>query len=253
MVAKAFHFAIVSGYSDCRVFGSTFDLSRKELFMKTLRCSLLIVILLISGCSKKEIIGTDRVTSESRSLSAFSTLNVQGLYTVSITIGSSQSVSITTNGNLQPFIQTTVSGKTLTVQTKKGYTLKPQGIPSIDIVTPELSRIDASGNNRLLVKNLASGNLKLNLSGTNAFTGQGSIKTFTLKTSGNSIVDAQHLLAKEVDINSSGNAKMLVNAKENLDVSISGAATITYFGNPSVSKQINGSGAVTPAQEIINK
>ncbi len=221
--------------------------------MKTKYSLILMIGLLLVGCGKKEIVGTDKVITQVRPLSAFSSLSISGYYKVNITIGNPQAVTLSTNGNLFPYIQTNVKSKTLTVQTKRGYILRPQGVPAVDIVMPVISEIEMSGNNQLTIKGLTHGALKLNLSGSNQFAGLGAVDTFTIKSSGNTNINAQKLVANEMDIDSMGNIKVLSNVKNSLRVNVAGMGTISYVGNPKVRQTINGSASVTRVQETINK
>jgi Putative auto-transporter adhesin, head GIN domain len=222
--------------------------------MKTMQWSLMLLFsLLLVGCGKSEIVGTEKVMVQTRPLAAFSGLTVSGFYIINVTMGNPQAITLRTNGNLFPYIRTDISRKTLTIETKKGYVLRPQGVPEINIVVPVLSQIDVSGDNRITIKGLTNGDFTLNVSGSNQFVGQGSLNSFTMKASGNTNLDAQKLVANTVDIDSTGNAKMIVNAKNSLKINIAGAATISYIGNPTVKQTINGSGAITKVKEIINK
>lgn len=215
--------------------------------------SFLLLSLLLVGCGKKEIVGTDKIIAQARTVDTFKTVNISGYYDVNITIGQPQSVIVKVNGNLLPYIESTVSGKTLTVQTKKGYLLRPQGIPTVDIVIPALKEVDLSGNNHVVLKSFTGDSLELRFAGSNQFEGQGATNSLTVDVSGNTVIDTQKLVADKVELNSNGNSKFFVNAKDSLKVTISGNGIVNYLGNPKVSQTINGSGTISKAQETINK
>jgi Putative auto-transporter adhesin, head GIN domain len=214
---------------------------------------LFLLSLLLIGCGNKEIVGTEKVLAQPRSVSAFNQVNVSGYYNINITIGSPQSVVVKVNGNLLPYIETSVKGKTLTIQSKKGYLLRPQGVPEIDIVSPSVSKIELSGKNRLDLHNFQGTDLEINLSGSNQFSAKGAVSSFSMALSGNSSIDAQQLIANKVAIDSNGNSKILINAKDKLTVSISGNSLISYLGNPKIKQTINGSGAIAKMQETVTK
>jgi hypothetical protein len=214
---------------------------------------LLLLSIILFGCGKKEIIGTEKFSAQSRTVSAFSAIDVSGYYNVNVTIGNPQSLVVKINGNLLPFITTTVRGKTLTVQSKRGYLLRPQGIPEIDIVVKSLEKIALSGNNHLTLMNYRGNELRIDFSGANQFVGQGTVSALYLKASGNTDIDARRLFANKVDIDVNGNSKILVSAKDQLLIAISGNGVINYLGNPKISQTINGSGTITKMQETISK
>jgi hypothetical protein len=214
---------------------------------------LLSLSLFLVGCGKKEIVGTNKIATQSRIVSVFSSLSISGYYNIHITIGNPQAVAIKVSSNLLPYIESTVKGKTLTVQTKKGYLLRPQGIPEVDIVVPKLNKITLSGNNHATVKAYSGDSLELNLAGYNEFEIQGVVNTLDLEISGSSSINAQNLLANKVEVNAVGNSKIYVNAKNSLKVTISGNGIVNFVGNPKVSQTINGSGTISKMPETINK
>jgi hypothetical protein len=58
-------------------------------------------------------------------------------------------------------------------------------------------------------------------------------------------IDTQNLHAKRAVVDARGVTKVDVDASEQLDVEISGPASVTYKGDPVVNKTINGPGKLT--------
>lgn len=222
--------------------------------MNVRNCLAIIMIsLIITGCGKKEIVGTQKIAAQVRHLPNFSSINVSGYYNITVTVGKPQSLVVKMNQNLLPFIETTVKGEELTVKSKKGYILRPQGIPEMIIVIPSLNQIDLSGNNNLNLHAFMGSSLDLNFAGSTQFVGQGVVKSLNIEVSGNNYLDTQKLLADKVNLNSNGNAKIVVSAKDKLKIVISGDALVSYVGDPKISQTINGSGTISKLQETINK
>lgn len=222
--------------------------------MKISKWSFVIITsVFLFGCGKKEIVGTEKVLSQVRSVSPFSELDVSGFYDIRITVGAPQSVTISANGNLLPYITSSVSSKTLTVIAKKGYLLRPTVSPTINIVTPEIKQINCHGNNQVTLQRIAQSDLNVRLDGSNQFTAVGTVDNLTLKLEGEAIIDTTKLVANDVDIQTSGSTKINVYAKNSLNVDISGIATVNYIGNPKISQVINGSGKIAKLPDIINK
>ncbi len=215
--------------------------------------TILFFILLLVGCGKKEIVGTEKVMAQARNVSPFTAVNLSGYYNVNITVGPVQSVVLKMNGNLLPYIDSTVRSKTLKIESKKGYLLRPQGIPEVDIVVSSLTDIELSGNNHVNLGSYSGDSLELNFAGSNQFVGQGVVNSLKIKLSGNSVIDAQKLMANKVDIDSNGNSQIFINAKENLTIKIDGNGVVNYSGNPKLSQTINGSGTITKQHETVNK
>jgi hypothetical protein len=59
--------------------------------------------------------------------------------------------------------------------------------------------------------------------------------------------DAANLESRVATVSVDGAARAIVNVSESLDASASGASSITYSGNPTVSESTSGVGSVTPA------
>lgn len=216
-------------------------------------CLILVTCFFLTACGKQEVVGTEKMGSQTRQLSAFSGINVSGFYDVTIKVGAPQSITVTANSNLLPYIESTVSGKELSIQAKKGYMLRPTATPAITIVTPEVKRIELNGNNQVTVNGVAKGDLDLDFSGSNQFTATGNVENLTIKLAGEAIVDAAKLIANNVDIDSNGSSKINVYARDNLKVNIAGISTVNYAGNPKITQTINGSGKITKLPEVINK
>jgi hypothetical protein len=230
---------------------STFE---KDFEMKIVKWSLvLLTSLFLLGCGKEEIVGTEKVVSQLRSISSFSSINVSGFYNIDVKVGLPQSVTISANSNLLPYIETTVSGKELTIEAKKGYLLRPSGTPTITIVTPSIGKVELHGNNQLALNGVTKGDLDIELFGSTQFVGQGTVDALKVAISGQGIIDASKLIANDVEINTNGSSKVGVYAKNNLKVTISGFATVNYIGDPKITQIINGSGKITKMPEMINK
>lgn len=215
--------------------------------------SLVMLCFLLGGCGKKEIVGSEKEISQIRNVASFSSVTLKGYYVTNITIGKIQSVAVKINANLFPYIDSSVKSKTLTIQTKKGYTLRPQGIPEVDIVVPSLKQLNLSGSNNVTLKAFSGDSLELNFSGSNQLVAQGVVNTLYMGLSGNTSIDALNLTANKVEMDSTGNAKISLDVKNTLKVAISGNGVVTYFGNPSITQTINGSGTVSKLQETISK
>ena len=61
-------------------------------------------------------------------------------------------------------------------------------------------------------------------------------------------LDATPLIAQKVKLVSSGSGSFQVNAKQSLDVKLSGAAKVSYIGEPKLKKNIGGLASVKKLQ-----
>lgn len=102
-----------------------------------------------------------------------------------------------------------------------------------------------SGSGRVSADRLTTGDVKMNVSGSGKIQASGTSESVTATVSGSGKILAADLEASECDIRISGSGDVEVNAKEELDVTISGSGTVSYKGSPrKVNSHSSGSGSV---------
>jgi len=230
---------------------------------QTFTSFLILTLLILFGCSGNytEIDGKQK--TRMRTLSEFHTLNISGNFEVTVDANNSQKIEIDANDDVLPFVITEVKNKQLNISTSKD--LGKTTFVKLKISMKYLKEINASGISEIVVKNINSDKLTVNISGasdlvtngtTDEFvvnvsgaadlTANGSTDKFVINVSGASDVHAKNLKSKIVGVNISGAGDILVNAVDKLNVDISGVGEIKYTGSPSIiSKDISGFGTVS--------
>ncbi len=209
--------------------------------------------------------GNGKIVKQDRKTDAFSKLEVSGAYSIVLKQDSITSVSVEADENLQSLIITRTEGNKLIIENKKPI-CSSKGL-TVNITTPNISGIDLSGEadlktlNKLTSKELnidisGMGNLILDLdvqsleiscSGSGDLNLKGNAENVNAELSGAADIRAFELVAKDFKLTSSGAGKADVNVSNKLDVDISGAASVLYKGNPSVSQSISGVGSIKKA------
>jgi len=227
--------------------------------IKNLLAGVMCVMLL--GCHSG-FKGNGEIVSEKREVSSFNKIELNGGYTIDISQGEKQSVELTGESNILPFLETKIDGGTLIVCCKKGISIKPGKDIKIKIITPVMESLSINGGGKGKVYDLHNRDFNLDLSGSNKIEVQGKSENLKMKISGSGNVDAGEFALTASNINISGSGKVtLGNLKESnikisgsgkvnlgelekLNVNISGSGTVYYSGNPKISQKISGSGSL---------
>jgi hypothetical protein len=201
--------------------------------------------LIFSGCNHwRGIRGSGDISEEYRDIEEFSKLEVSGAFTVNLLVGDDPSLKISADDNLLKHIKTTVRGDRLIIETRKNINASEAIV--IDVSTPFLNRVDASGANKVKVKGIDSDNFSVDISGANTVELEGRTDKFYADMSGATKLYAGELKAERVKVDCSGASKAEVYASESLDADASGASKISFTGDArDVRTDVSGVGRVS--------
>jgi hypothetical protein len=204
--------------------------------------------------------GTER--KESRKVDTFTAIEVGGAFTVEVVCGQSPSLEITGDDNLLQYIETNVRGGTLSIETKRS--ISPKSKMHIRITTQDLKSLQSSGASEVTLSNVNNEKLHLQTSGAGSVTASvktamleiktsgagnvrvnGTAKTLSVQTSGAAEIKAKDLSVHKAQIGVSGAGDVELTVADELDVRVSGAGDVRYYGDPKiVTKEISGAGSV---------
>jgi hypothetical protein len=208
------------------------------------RCLGLIAICgFVAGCGPA-IEGSGKVVTESRPVSGFSAVSLDGSGHLVIEKGGTESLSVTSDDNLLPYIETRVSGRTLTLGQRDGVNVSPSKDIEFRLTVKDLDDIEISGSGAADGKGLQGERMKVGVSGSGEISLDGAVNDLDISISGSGSYRGRSMTSKraKVDISGSGNALLAVSEK--LDASVSGSGSIEYIGDPQVHQDISGSGSV---------
>lgn len=199
----------------------------------------------LSGCTVR---GSGTPASEVRELPAFERIDLGGAFELRVHVDPSveQKVELSADDNLLSAIATQVSGAELEI-TIQEWKVRPDQPMLVEIWVPALAEIDASGVADIQVEGLHGESFELDVSGAAKVVLAGSVERFTLDSSGASEVEARGLEAERVKLELSGAGQAEVFASKQLDVDLSGAGKVRYWGEPeSLSEDVSGAGSIEP-------
>jgi hypothetical protein len=212
--------------------------------------------------------GSGQLLTESRDVSDFSEIDIE--YPVDITIkqGKKPSIELTGDDNLLPQLQTDVQGGVLVIENKItdwSQRVRPSQTVRVTLVVTDLTQINftsagtllldgftgddlqvsLSGAGEIQLRDVVLDSLNLELSGAGDLSGDGSVNTLLLAISGFGSFKGDELKTQHADVRISGAGEATLWAVRSLDVHISGAGSVRYYGQPpNFSEQISGAGSV---------
>ena len=211
---------------------------------------LAVAAVVFSGCKihSHGVRGSGNRKTETRDLKSFKAIDTTGAYTIDITCQKPVSLEIETDDNLLPLVKTEVRDGILFVSSDQD--LSPTKTISLRISVPELSAVTSRGAGKVNITDAAGDNLKLESLGAASVDATGKVKSAIISSTGAGKIDTTKLLAEKATVNVTGAAAVDVYASEQLDVTVSGAGSVNYSGNPKVvNKNVSGVGRVSKADE----
>ena len=223
---------------------------------------------LFSSCifiGGKRVRGNGKIATQSRTVNAFNSVDVSGGIDVYIKQDSVASVKIEADENLLEYVQVTVDGSTLEIREEKGFNLRSTNRIKVFVSGPSFKHFEASGACDIYGENKISSNseigidasgassikMELNapvvnadLSGASHINLRGETKNFKADGSGASGMKCFELMTEEAHVELSGASDAEVFASLKLDLHASGASSIRYKGNATVSQESSGAGSV---------
>lgn len=210
------------------------------------------------------VTGSGQVSKMPRRASGFKSLSIEVPGQVEIIQGSFEGVSIETDDNIAPLIETVVEREELKIRlSKRSTSLKPtllkitvnvrnleklaisgSGKLSIDkLQTPSLeTHIAGSGDMR--IAGLTTDRLEISISGSGDFLANGRADSVRASIAGSGDLKLANLAAKAVKISVAGSGSAKVWASQTLDVSVAGSGDVDYYGDAAVTQSIAGSGRI---------
>lgn len=226
--------------------------------------------LLLSACQIpfiNVVRGSGNVITESREVSGFDEIRLDGAGRLVITQGDTESLEIEAEDNLLPELTSDVRGGTLilgyqekfwrtsVIPTKEiHYTLTVMdlqkvtfnGAADLEMTSLQTSSltIEINGAGQIKINDLTADSVSVTINGTGNVELAGEVSTQTIEIDGAGNVRAGDLLTATTSIEVNGLGNSTVWATESLDVTINGGGSLNYYGSPSVTQDINGAGSI---------
>ena len=212
--------------------------------MKRLLIILLLAAPLAAGCAMhhSEVVGSGQRQREKRQVAAFTSISTEGAYQIEVLSQQGLSLEVEADDNILPLIKTDVSNGVLRIKNSRGYSVNRPIL--VKIGTPNLEGISASGAGSIAVSDLKNDKFEIDSNGAPAIKVSGETGSLNIEANGAGKIDAHKLRATKGTVEANGVAKIEVFASEELNVTVSGPASVIYIGDPKLNKKVNGPGSV---------
>lgn len=196
------------------------------------------------GLFGPSINGSRNIVSQNRSGAAFQTLLSNGSINVYVQQGNFYMMTVRTDDNLLPYLETQVINGVLTIGFRSNVNVSAS-VAEVYITVPFIQSMTINGSGNIVGQgNLNSDFLELNINGSGYIDLSGFTEQLRASISGSGNIRAWGLTARNADIRVIGSGNVEINVLRDLFASISGSGNIYYTGNPRLSTNINGSGRV---------
>jgi len=209
--------------------------------------------------------GSGKVTTETRTVSTFNGIGLEGHANVYFTQGDEQTVKVEAEDNIMRHIITEVKGMTLKIKMDDEDINTHKAI-NVYITVKELCQLELAGSGKMIGKShincdnmtfsiAGSGDItadirslavKISVSGSGGLDVAGTTTSMDIKVAGSGKVNAKDLQAINSTVSITGSGSSTINSKEQLNVNITGSGDVHYIGEPAKLKtNITGSGNVS--------
>ena len=207
---------------------------------------LLALLTLFAGCHFKihdEIKGSGVRLKQKRDVAFFNSIATEGAFDIDVVCQKPQSLEVEADDNLVQLITTEVSNNVLHIRSNRSISVNEP--IKIAISLPELEGISAKGAGKFEIAGLKNEKFEIDANGATTIKVAGETKLVDIDSNGAGKIDAHKLRASRGVVEVKGVARVDVNVAEQLDVTVSGPAHVTYQGDPVLNKTIHGPGSVT--------
>jgi len=254
----------------------------KKTLVVVLMAALLMSIFLV-GCGAV-VTGSGNLETETFDFSDFTKVEAHNGFQVELTQSNTYGIEITTDDNVQEYIEVTKSGDTLKIRLT-GFLTYSSVTLEAKITMPDVYRIDLSGGSQADITGFSSshdfsavlsggsrltgdmtiGAANFDLSGGSRVTGnitaddadfglsggsqvnlEGTADDLEINSSGGSQLDLEAFPANNANVNISGGGRATVNVSGTLDVNLSGGSRALYIGEPTLGDiQLSGDSTIS--------
>jgi|GEM_PF-3623996 len=199
---------------------------------------------------KERILGNQKIVTKDYALATLTfskiNLNVSGDVVIQVADQpNTAKTTVTCDANILPYIKVYTQNDTLFVTRDTNVRLAPSRRITININANGCAILLTHGATNVLVNNLKRDNFYAELNGTGNSKFYGDVSNFVVAVNGASDVDAHHLKAENVKVKIKGAGEVLTYATKSIDIDISGAGSVGYYGNPKdITRSLHGFGVI---------
>jgi hypothetical protein len=191
-------------------------------------------------------VGSGRLVTESRPAAGFAAVAVIGAGHVIIEQTGVESLQVTADDNILPFVRTEARDARLFLGFEPGVNINTTRGVEYRVTVAELAEIEASGASRVEVLRVDTGELTVRLRGASTYHAAGVADDHNIDLSGASRCEAGDLVSRETTASLSGASYGLVRVRDRLVANARGGSVLEYIGHPALEASVSGGSVVRP-------
>jgi hypothetical protein len=198
-----------------------------------------------SGGGSEVIDGSGIAATETRSLPAFTAVDLAGASRVTVRVGAEPTVVVRADDNLIGRIETDVRQGVLVVSERGSF---GKTLPSsVEVTVRDLDSVRLTGSGTISVEGVRARTFTAELLGSGVLEVAGSVDELEATLTGSGSMSLGFLVARSVTASVPGSGRLEVQATHELDASVPGSGVVVYAGRPAtVTRSVTGSGAIVP-------
>ena len=185
------------------------------------------------------------VTSESRNVSGFEEVELQGVGNLSIQQTGSESLTVEAEEDVLPKIRSEVENDRLIIGPEPKTSIQTTQPINYELTVKDLNALKVSGSGNVDAEDISTDELAVTTSGTGNVKISGEADSQGINISGSGSYQAEDLESKEVKVDVGGSGSAIVNVSDELNAEVSGSGSVEYIGDPTVNQYVSGAGRVS--------
>lgn len=210
----------------------------------------------------EQVQGNGNIKRQAREVGHFNGVAFSLPGQVEIRTGNSEGLTIETDDNLLPLIETVVEDGTLKIRNKNKVNIKTRtlkivvqarevdrlalaGSGSIDADRVAGSRLkfDVGGSGNIKVRKAEGESISVNLGGSGDLkVEEGAARSLSASIGGSGTVDMARVRLEKASVTVAGSGDATLWVRDSLSMTVAGSGDVNYYGDPQVSKSVVGSG-----------
>ena len=229
------------------------------------------LLVICIGCrsfsgSGEVIKGNGTIETKTFPQNNFNAISISGGWTADIRYSETFSIQIETDENIFPDLDVFLTGTTLNIGFKSGYSISPTQC-KVSITMPALIKlqtagsltavissfnmpkdsmsIDIAGSGNITARDITVNTLNVDVSGSADFSATGKAKNIIADVSGSGDIKTTDFETEKADISISGSGSAKVWVTRHLKADIGASGSVRYKGNPVIETKSSGSGRIS--------
>jgi hypothetical protein len=206
-----------------------------------------LVAVLAAACNfdfNTGIKGSGKAVTESRTVTGFKGVILKGSGRLLIDTNGTESLVITGDDNLLPYITSEIKGNDLVIGTKDNEGISPSGDIVYKLSAKSLDSIELGGSGEIDAKGINTNRIKVVIGGSGNVSTAGMAESQEVTIAGSGNYNGERLKTRTGTISILGSGDADVDASDKLDVTVAGSGSVKYTGDPMVTQKIMGSGSI---------